>query len=348
MSRIGHNSLLLNAAALVVVIAGLKAASSIIVLVLVSVFFSMLAAPAVLWLERRRVPGPVAVALVIIASVGLLSLAGVVVGASINDFIRAVPAYRAKLSAQREAFLGWLRAQGVELPAVEWLQVVDPGAIMGLAGQLFTALGNLVGNSLLIVLIVAFVLLEVPWFPHKFRAAFGEAPATLGNFREMLRTLERYVLLKTVLSVATGAAVALWVAVLGLDFPLLWGLLAFVLNYIPNIGSVVAAVPAVALALVQLGLGGTLLVLLGYIVINTVIGNIWEPKWMGRSLGLSTTVVFLSVLAWGWVLGTAGMFLAVPLTVALRIVLANHESTRWLAVLLGPERPEIGDSTLNP
>ncbi len=348
MKPSGHSSVLINAAALVVVVAGLKAASSIIVLLLVSAFFSMLAAPAVLWLERKKVPPVAAVALVVTASVGVLSLAGVVVGASINDFIRAVPAYRARLSAQREAFLGWLGSLGIQLPAVEWLRVIDPGAVMGLAGQLFTALGSLVGNSLLIVLIVAFVLLEVPWFPQKFRAAFGEAPASVAHIREILRNLERYVLLKTVLSLATGAAVALWVGVLGLDFPLLWGLLAFVLNYIPNIGSVVAAVPAVALALVQLGLGGTLLVAIGYVVINTVIGNIWEPRWMGRSLGLSTTVVFLSVLAWGWVLGTAGMFLAVPLTVALRIVLANREETRWLAILLGPERPKIGDSILNP
>lgn len=348
MKPSGHSSVLINAAALVVVIAGLKAASSIVVLLLVSAFFSMLAAPAVLWLERRRVPAVAAVALVVTASVGVLSLAGVVVGASINDFIRAVPAYRARLSAQREAFLGWLAGLGIQPPAVEWLQVIDPGIVMGLAGQLFTALGSLVGNSLLIVLIVAFVLLEVPWFPQKFRAAFGEAPASVEHIREILRNLERYVLLKTVLSLATGAAVALWVGVLGLDFPLLWGLLAFVLNYIPNIGSVVAAVPAVALALVQLGLGGTLLVAIGYVAINTVIGNILEPRWMGRSLGLSTTVVFLSVLAWGWVLGTAGMFLAVPLTVALRIVLANREETRWLAILLGPERPKIGDSILNP
>jgi len=339
MSRPANSSLLINAAAVVVVIAGLKAASSIVVLVLVSVFFSMLAAPAVLWLERKKVPAAAAVALVIAVFVGLLSLAGVLVGTSINDFIRAVPAYRERLSAQREAFLGWLGEHGIELPAVEWLQVIDPGAIMGLAGQLFAALGNLVGNSLLIVLIVAFVLLEVPWFPQKFRAAFGESPASVEHFREILRNLERYVLLKTALSLATGAAVALWVGVLGLDFPLLWGLLAFVLNYIPNIGSVVAAVPALALALVELGLGGALLVLFGYVLINTVIGNILEPRWMGRSLGLSTTVVFLSVLAWGWVLGTAGMFLAVPLTVALRIVLANHAATRWLAVLLGPERP---------
>ena len=342
MGRQGKSHFLLNAAALVVVIAGLKAASSIVVLLLVSLFFSMLAAPAVLWLGRKRMPPIVAVLIVIAAFVGVLSLAGVVVGASINDFVRAVPGYRVKLNSQREELLAWLQGLGIQIPAIEWLQVVEPGAIMGFAGQVFGALGGLLGNSLLIVLIVAFVLLEVPWFHEKFHAAFGYTEETMGHFREILRNVERYVLLKTVLSLATGAGVAIWVALLGLDFPLLWGLLAFLLNYIPNIGSVVAAVPAMALALVQLGPGKTLLVLAGYLVVNFVFGNVLEPRWMGQSLGLSTTVVFLSVLAWGWVLGTVGMFLAVPLTVALRIVLANNESTRWLAVLLGPERPQGG------
>lgn len=330
---------LIQAAALVVVIAGLKAASPIIVLVLVSAFFSMLAGPAVLWLGRKRVPVAAAVALVIAAFLGLATLTGVVVGASINDFIRAVPGYRARLDLQRAELVAWLRGRGVQVPAIEWLNVIEPGAVIGLAGQLFAALGGLVGNVLLVVLIVAFVLLEVPWFPDKFRAAIGSSAAAMARAREILGNVERYVLLKTVLSLATGAGVAIWVALVGLDFALLWGLLAFLLNFIPNIGSVVAAVPALALALVQLGPGKTLLVLAGYVVVNFIFGNILEPRWMGRSLGLSTTVVFLSVLAWGWILGTVGMFLAVPLTVALRIVLANNESTRWLAVLLGPERP---------
>jgi AI-2 transport protein TqsA len=330
---------LMQAAALVVVIAGLKAASPIIVLVLVSAFFSMLAGPAVLWLRRKRVPVAGAVALVIAAFLALATLTGVVVGASINDFIRAVPGYRARLDLQRAELVEWLRGRGVQLPAIEWLNVIEPGAVIGLAGQLFAALGGLLGNVLLVVLIVAFVLLEVPWFPEKFRAAIGSSEAAMARAREILGNVERYVLLKTVLSLATGAGVTIWVAIVGLDFALLWGLLAFLLNFIPNIGSVVAAVPALALALVQLGPGKTLLVLAGYIVVNFVFGNILEPRWMGRSLGLSTTVVFLSVLAWGWILGTVGMFLAVPLTVALRIVLANNESTRWLAVLLGPERP---------
>ena len=134
----------------------------------------------------------------------------------------------------------------------------------------------------------------------------------------------------------TGVAVGIWVALVGVDFALLWGLLAFVLNYIPNFGSLVAAVPAILLAWVQLGPAAALLVALGYLVVNITMGSVLEPRIMGQGLGLSTLVVFLSLLAWGWILGTVGMFLAVPLTVALRIVLESNPSTRWIAVLMGP------------
>jgi AI-2 transport protein TqsA len=123
-------------------------------------------------------------------------------------------------------------------------------------------------------------------------------------------------------------------SLIGVDFAPTWGLLAFLLNFIPNIGSIIAAVPAILLALIQLGLPSALLTLLGYLVVNITIGNFLEPRVMGRSLGLSTLVVFLSLLFWGWVLGPIGMVLSVPLTMIAKIALAANEDTRWLAVLL--------------
>jgi predicted PurR-regulated permease PerM len=127
------------------------------------------------------------------------------------------------------------------------------------------------------------------------------------------------------------------VAAVGLDFPLLWGLLAFVLNYIPTFGSFIAAIPPIALALVQYGIGKAVIVLIGYLLVNVVMGNIVEPRVMGHSMGLSPLVVFVSLLAWGWVLGGVGMFMAVPLTMALKIILDSDPSSHWIAVLMGPE-----------
>ncbi|MCD4750267.1 MAG: AI-2E family transporter, partial [Thermoanaerobaculales bacterium] len=168
--------------------------------------------------------------------------------------------------------------------------------------------------------------------------AFGEDSGNIGRFSGVTDQVQRYLAIKTVTSGATGIAIGLWVGLLGLDFAVVWGLIAFLLNYIPNIGSIVAAVPAVLLAFVQLGVGHGLAVAAGFLVINIIVGNIVEPALLGRTLGLSTLVVFLSLVFWGWMWGTVGMLLSVPLTMILKILLENSEDLRWVAVLLDSGR----------
>ena len=143
--------------------------------------------------------------------------------------------------------------------------------------------------------------------------------------------------IKTLISLFTGAVVAVFVFIMGLDYPLLWGMLAFALNYVPNIGSIIAAVPAVLLAVIQIGLVKAMIIATGYVIINLAMGSVIEPRFMGKSLGLSTMVVFLSLLFWGWILGPVGMLLSVPLTITAKIALDSREESRWIAVLLGPE-----------
>ena len=152
--------------------------------------------------------------------------------------------------------------------------------------------------------------------------------------------IRRYIALKTVISLGTGIAIAIWMAVLSVDYPILWGALAFLLNYVPNIGSFIAAIPAVLLALLQLGVGSALVAGLGFLVVNVFFANIIEPRIMGYGVGLSTLVVFCSLVFWGWVLGPVGMLLSVPLTAMFRIVLGTNESTRWIAVMLGSDRSD--------
>lgn len=334
--RFGGAGFLIHAAAFVVVVAGLRAASSIVVLLLVAAFFAMISAPGVLWLKKKRVPSVPAVLLVVGAVIGVFTVMGVMVGASINQFVRAVPAYRVRLNEGMGTVLEWARDAGVDELALQQLRSIDAGSVMGLVGDAFGAVGGLLGNSFIIILTILFILFEVSSFPVKMRAAFGGSEGAIDSFREIAGNVAHYLGLKTIISLVTGAAAGVWVALVGLDFALLWGLLAFILNYIPTFGSLIAAIPAILLALVQLGPGPAALVALGYIVVNLVMGNVIEPRVMGQGLGLSTLVVFLSLLAWGWVLGTVGMFLAVPLTVALRIALESSDDTRWLAVLMGP------------
>ena len=185
-----------------------------------------------------------------------------------------------------------------------------------------------------ILLIVIFILLEASGFPQKLQDAFPDHERTMGPFRTFMEGVNRYFALKTVFSLVTGNTVWLWLAVLGVDFAPTWGMIAFFLNFVPNIGSIIAAIPAVLLALIQLGVPSALLACLGYALVNIVVGNILEPKFMGRGLGLSTLVVFISLVFWGWVLGPIGMVLSIPLTMIVKIALATDEDTLWIAILL--------------
>lgn len=218
---------------------------------------------------------------------------------------------------------------------------------MRLVAGMLNGLGNLLANSFLIFLTVIFILLEASSFPAKLHAILDNAESSLAHFEKFTTDVQRYLAIKTSTSLLTGIAIMLWLMTVGVDYPPLWGLLAFMLNYIPNIGSIIAAIPTILLALIQLGIGAAVWVTLGYLVVNNIVGNIIEPKFMGRGLGLSSLVVFLSLVFWGWVFGPVGMFLSVPLTMTVKTALGSSEETRWIATLLGPKielRREADDS----
>lgn len=330
-----RGNFLLYAAAFVVVVAGLRAANEILLPLLVSALIAMVSSPGVQWLRRKGIPPVASALLVVVAMLGILSLVGFVVGTSIKGFVQAAPGYRDRLNAQLAGLFVWLKDHGYEVHAMDLINTLDPGSVMGAAANVFSAIGGLIGRSVLIFLTVTFILLEVPSFAPKLHAAFGNADSTLQPIEKIAVSVQRYLELKTMIAAMTATWITIWVTLVGLDFPILWGFLAFLLDFIPNLGSPMAAVPAIALAFIQFGPLKMLIVGLGYLLANFVLGNLIEPRLMGRGLGLSPLVVFLSLLLWGWILGTAGMFLAVPLTVALRIALATNESTRPFAILMG-------------
>jgi AI-2 transport protein TqsA len=343
-AEIGRGTqLLLSAAAFVILVAGMKAAASILVPFIVAVFLAVISGPLVFWLKSKRVPSGLAVAVVVLLMVGVLTLAGMFVGRSLNRFLLALPSYEARLQQELTSFVRWLGERGFEVSTATLLQYLDPGAALGLAAGVLTSLGGLVTNAFLILLTVVFMLLEASSFPAKVREALDNPEPTLDGFSEFAVKLKRYIVIKTTICLATGIAVASWTSICGIDFPILWGVLAFLLNYIPSLGSILAAIPAVITAFIQSGLGGAIIVAVGYLGINIILGNLLEPRFLGQGLGLSTLVVFLSLVTWAWVLGPVGMFLSVPLTITVKIALESNERTRWIAVLLGPELREHQD-----
>ena len=325
------------AAAFVVVVAGIRAAETVLVPFLLSIFLAVVCAAPMFWLQKKGVPVAIALLLVVLGILVAGLLISAFVGSSIDDFSKALPLYQARLQEKQTAFLAFLSRTGVDISSYINLDIFDPRAAMKLVARILSSVGGVLTNSLLILLTVIFMLLEAAGFPNKLRAASSDADKYLDSLGQVAIGINRYLAIKTWISLLTGAMVGLWLFFLGVDFPGLWGLVAFLLNYVPNIGSIFAAVPGVLTALVQLGALKAGYAAAGYIGINLLVGSVIEPRFMGRGLGMSTLVVFLSLVFWGWVLGPVGMLLSVPLTMILRIALQGNEGTRWIAVLLGPE-----------
>jgi AI-2 transport protein TqsA len=326
--------ILITAAAFVIVVAGMRAASTIINPFLLSVFLASLCAPPLYWLQRQGVPNGLAVAIILAGLLVSALLLMVFVGRSVNTLTQQLPVYQERLGIIMAGLVAWLSSLGLDMTNVLVSDYLSPAKVMTLVYYMVATFKGLFRNMFLVFLTVLFILIETSGFPSKLQAAFPNPEKTLGHFKAMTASVNQYMGVKAIFSLATGILVWILLTLIGVDFAPTWGLLAFLLNFIPNIGSIIAAVPAILLALIQLGLPSALLTLLGYLVVNITIGNFLEPRVMGRSLGLSTLVVFLSLLFWGWVLGPIGMVLSVPLTMIAKIALAANEDTRWLAVLL--------------
>jgi len=212
--------------------------------------------------------------------------------------------------------------------------MINAKQIMSFSTGFIQGIGALFTNGFVILLTVVFMLLESNNFIKKIEFA-SQQSEVINHIDTIFSKIKDYMVLKAIISLFTGLIIWVALVLIGTDYAFLWAVLAFLLNFIPNIGSIIAAVPAVLLTLVQLGGMSALIVAVLYVVINVLIGSIVEPKVMGKGLGLSTLVVFLSLLFWGWLLGMVGMLLSIPLTIMAKIILDANENTKWIAIILG-------------
>ena len=328
-----------TAAAVIVVIYGMQMAKVLLVPFLIAAFLALITIRPMLWLQQKRVPSFIAALVIVSAIMFLMAVVGTILGNSIADFTAALPGYQAQLDAIVDGVFDFVIEHLNGDESMESLgDMINPSWAMGLVATILNSLKDVLTNTFLIVFTMIFMLLEVSSVGTKVEAAFGRSAESLGRPKAFLQNLGRYLGIKTVASIATGFCAGVLTWSLGLDFPLLWAMLAFLLNYVPTIGSIIAAVPAVLLALVQLGPGAAGATAIGFAAINVAFGNIIEPRLMGYGVGISPLVVFVGLIFWGWVFGPVGMLLSVPLTMILKLILESDENTRWIAILIGSER----------
>jgi predicted PurR-regulated permease PerM len=325
-------------AAYLIIIAIVKYSASIVTPILLALFITIVCAQPIKWLKGKRVPGGMAIFIVLILVLGILFGFGEVIGRSVIQFSEDSSVYAHRLNDIMSSLFDTLRGLGMNVSLEKLEQSISPNSIMNASASFLGALGGLMSNTFLITFIIIFMLLEINSFNIKVTAITNISGGSMSYIKRIDQSIRHYLGLMTIISFITGLLIYISLMLIGVEYAILWALIAFIFNFIPNIGSILASFPAILFAMIQLGLGGALWTMGAYAAINMIIGNVVQPPIMGKGMGLSTLVVFISLIFWGYVLGTVGMFLSVPLTMVVKNVLEQKESTRWFSIILGTEK----------
>jgi AI-2 transport protein TqsA len=304
------------------------------------VVMTLLFSPVYSWLLRRGLPAPLALLIMLVLlSVLFLGLIAIL-GASISRFTERLGFYTAQLNGQVDSLDALLERLG--LSNVDVRDVVKPGALADALSLVLSGISGFLSNLFLILMIMLFLLGEGPAMMDRLRTSVQEDNPQVASLTTVGQDVVRQFGLRAVVNLATGAGVTILLFVLGVDFPLLWGILTFFLSFIPYVGLVLAVAPAVVLALAEFGVSRAVLVIAGIVVINILAENVLSPMMMGRGLNISPTIVFLSFIVWGWLLGGPGAFLALPITLFVAVMFDTFPETRWLASLIGAGGADSG------
>ena len=343
----GQNRVLLHLACLVIILAGLKAASAIVVPLLFAIFIAIIAYTPIQWLTEHKVPLWLSVILVLLSVVAVIVGIGGLVMQSAFELQAQQAFYEQRLGQLMADLLGWLESLGFEFASdiTSWSDMLSPSQIWSLGLSTLSGISTTLSQGFLILLVFIFIIAESSSLPAKIHGIFQDRGHDTEWLNDFARNLNRYIGIKTLFSLLTGTLVTISLWIMGLDFPILWGMLAFMLNYIPNIGSIIAATPAVLLALIQLGPGYAGITVLIYVFINQLVGAFLEPRFLGAQLNMTTLTVFMSLILWGWLFGTVGMLLSVPLTMSIKLATDGRESTAWISHFLSRE-PTVKEPTI--
>lgn len=327
---------LITLASLVVIFAGIRAAAVLVVPFLLALFLAILLTPVYFRLKRAGLGTFIALTLVIMGLAVFIFLSMTILRNSLDQFTTNLPSYETGLRREFQGFIAWLANIGVDTYSLKIGNWFSPQTIIGYTGGLARSLSLLLGQGFFVFFITAFMLIEASGFHAKIHSMEGDSSSRLKLLEDSLAVVRNYVSIKSLMSLLTGSTVALWLFLLQIDNFLFMGLLAFFLNFVPNIGSFIAAIPGIILALIIHGPVMATVTAIGYVAINVIISNIIEPRYVGGKLGISPLIVLISLVFWGWVLGPAGMLLSVPLTMFAKMALESSSQTRSLALLLGP------------
>ena len=332
----------LLAASIVVIIAGARFASPILQPLLLSLFLAIIFGSPVASLRRKGLSPLLAAGLVATLIVAIVSAMFVMFSSAIEEFHQAVPRYHAEFSELLDRITAWLSAQGITVSEQAVEAALHPGEAISYLASFIGGVSGTLSNVFLILFTVAFLLVDAAGFPRKLAANIPEQQqSVLAMVRDLVHSLNDYMEAKALISVVTALLIWLGLFLLEVEYAELWALVAFLLNFIPTVGSIIAAIPVVLLSILDMDAFHTTMIIALYLTVNVVMGNVVEPAWMGRRMGLSTLAIFLSVIFWGWMFGAVGTLLSVPLTMVVKFIAESNPGVSWLGVLLSAPPPEV-------
>jgi len=337
-------SLAVTLASIVIILAGVRFAENILSPFLIALFITAISGPAMFWLTEKKVPPALAVTLIVLSIITLVFFISSILGSSLHSFSDNLPEYQKRLHEITQSIGVTLNQFGIHLRLDELKKILNLGKVMSFVSSTFNQVLGTLTNIFLILMMVIFLLLELSSFRFKIKRIAVNPAKAMARVDNVAETIGRYFKIKAFTSLMTAVPLIIILSIMGIDFPVLWGMIAFLLNFIPNIGSIIAAIPVILLALIQFGFLAAGEVALLYLFMNSLIGSFIEPKLMGHSLGLSTLIVFLSLVFWGWLLGPIGMFLSIPLTMTFKIIMDSQENTRWISILLSNSGTDSGSN----
>lgn len=340
---------LVGMAALVVVVAGLRAMGDLLGPVLLALILTIAVSPLAAWLRRRGAPVLLATVTGIVAAFLVLAVLAGSLALAVAELATRLPDYSAEFDTLLRRATGLLEQLGVGQAQVEdALRQLDVGSVVGVLQDVVGQLAGIASDLLLIVLVVLFMGMDAVQFHGRLGAVANERPDVVTALASFASGTRRFLWVTTVFGFVVAALDVVVLLVLGIPLAFVWGLLAFITNYIPNIGFVIGLLPPALLALLEGGPGPMLLVIVLYIGINFVVESVVQPKIVGDAVGISVTLSFLALVFWAWVIGPLGALLAIPLTLMAKALLIDVDpDNRWINVLITarPPRPVAAADT---
>ncbi|QQS34568.1 MAG: AI-2E family transporter [Ignavibacteriales bacterium] len=323
----------------------LMALQDILIPVIIAIFLTYLFHPLMKYLKKFKIPYWLSLIFILIIISGLYYLLGLMLFSTYQTFSDKIEFYAENLSTLFQSILSPFNLTVREVAL--WLDIpsqdFDVNTIVrkmfdaGMIQTIFNSFSSLLGDFFISLVFWVFMIMGKDKFEERLKFAFTENKEVVEKTLVSINTqLQSYIIIKTIISLSTGIIFTIILMSFGVDFAVMWGVLAFVLNYIPNIGSLVATIFPILISIIQFGFGFQTITMSALLIITqNILGNFVEPNFLGRKMDLSPVFVLFSLIFWGWIWGIAGMFLAVPIAALMKIFANNINSLKPLAVLMG-------------